>query len=96
MSPLGVFELLTQADFEILHIWPSEYTGFRAILTMGNKLTRSLAFVGDALSFIYRSGNQVRALVRRRDTPGSNPIMQAAKISGATDWIARRRLRNSP
>jgi SAM-dependent methyltransferase len=93
MSPLGVFELLTQADFDILHIWPGlGYSGFRAILSMGNKVTMPLTFLGDGLYFIYRCGNRIRNLARRREGWRTDSIADAARVSGATDWIARRRL----
>ena len=93
MSPLGVFELLTQADFEIMHIWPGQgYSGFRALLGMGNKATRPLTFLGDIMYFIYRSGNRIRNLAKRREKWMTDRIEDAAKVSGATDWIAKRRL----
>ncbi|MFB2976439.1 methyltransferase domain-containing protein [Microseira sp. BLCC-F43] len=97
MSPLGVFELLTQADFEIIHIWPGKgYSGFRAILNMGNKATRPLTFLGDLMYFIYNSGNRLRNLVKRRIHHNSQRgILDAARVAGATDWIARRRLDGS-
>jgi SAM-dependent methyltransferase len=92
MSPLGVFELLTQAGFDIMHIWPGQgYSGFRAILNMGNKATRPLTFLGDAMYFIYRFGNRIRNLVKGRDGWTTDTIADSARVSGATDWIARRR-----
>lgn len=92
MSPLGVFELLTQAEFEIMHIWPGQgYSGFRSILRMGNKATRPLTFLGDVMYFIYRSGNRIRNLVKRRGLEIKDGIADAARVAGATDWIARRR-----
>jgi SAM-dependent methyltransferase/uncharacterized protein YbaR (Trm112 family) len=93
MSPLGVFELLTQADFDVSHIWPGRgYSGFRAICRMGNKVTRPLAFVGDAMYFLYNTGNRLRDRVRHRSGGAQDSgISDAAKVAGATDWIARRR-----
>jgi SAM-dependent methyltransferase len=93
MSPLGVFELLTQAEFDVLHIWPGQgYSGFRAILSMGNKATRPLSFLGDVMYFVYRSGNRLRNLAKHRSSKMRNDgIVDAAKVAGATDWIARRR-----
>jgi SAM-dependent methyltransferase len=91
MSPLGVFENLTQARFEVSNIWPGQgYSGFRAILHMGNKATKPLTFVGDALYLIYRSGNRLRNLARRRKNWSLDRIEDAACVSGAIDWIARR------
>jgi SAM-dependent methyltransferase len=85
MSPLGVFELLTQANFDIEHIWPGEgYSGYRALLAMGNWATRSLIFVGQGLFAVYKLGHRLR---RSRSL---SDIEALAKIAGATDWIARR------
>ena len=88
MTPLGAFELLTQAGFDIHHIWPGRgYSGFRAMMKMGNKATQTLAFLGDAMYFIYNSGNRLRNLVKSHK---SADIAVAARVAGATDWIARR------
>ena len=90
MTPLGVYELLTQAELDIDHIWPGEgYSGFRAILNMGNKATRPLTFLGDVMHFIYKSGNRLRNLLRGKR---EDVIYDAARVAGATDWIARRPL----
>lgn len=92
MTPLGAFELLTQAKFEVLHIWPGHrYSGFRAIMDMGNRVTKALTFVGDALFLLYNSGNRLRDLVRPADS--RRYINDQAKVSGATDWIARKPLK---
>ena len=93
MSPLGVFELLSQADFDVIHIWPGKgYSGFRAILSMGNKATRPFSFLGDVMHFIYNTGNRLRNLVKRDlKNDSSRGIADAARVAGATDWIARRR-----
>ncbi len=93
MTPLGVFELLSQAEFDVINIWPGRgYSGFRAILSMGNKATRPLSFLGDVMYFIYKTGNCLRNLVKRdRQMDSSVGIADAARVAGATDWIARRR-----
>ena len=91
MTPLGVYELLTQANFEIKNIWPGKgYSGFRAILAMGNKVTRPLTFLGDAIYFMYASGNRLRNFAKRKNDWATESITDAARVSGATDWIARR------
>lgn len=91
MTPLGVYELLTQAQFDISSIWPGQgYSGFTAILAMGNKATRPLAFVGRALNLIYRSANKARNLARGRKNWQHDRIEDAARVAGATDWIATR------
>jgi SAM-dependent methyltransferase/uncharacterized protein YbaR (Trm112 family) len=93
MTPLGVHELLTQADFDVRHIWPSRgYSGFRSILRMGNKITRRLTLAGDLMFLIYNAGNGLRNRLKRREAGlMKSDIADAAKVSGATDWIAQRR-----
>lgn len=89
MSPLGIFELLTQAKLQPIHIWPGRgYSGFRAIMEMGNRATHSLTFVGDTLFLLYNWSNRVRDLIRP-STP-QRFINDQARVSGATDWIAMR------
>jgi hypothetical protein len=75
----------------VLNIWPGYgYNGFHAIMNMGNRATKSLTFVGDAVNFVYRFSNSLRDLVNRRQNWSTERIEDAARISGATDWIARR------
>lgn len=89
MSPLGVFELLTQAKLQPIHIWPGRgYSGFHAIMAMGNRATHSLTFVGDTLFLLYNWSNRVRDLIKPPAPRGF--ISDQARVSGATDWIARR------
>jgi len=88
MSPLGVFETLTQAHFDIVHIWPGRgYSGFRAIMDMGNKAARPLRFLGDIMYCIYTFGWRLRNLAKSIKSDG---IMEAARVSAAMDWIARK------
>lgn len=88
MSPLGVHELLIQAGLDPINIWPGKgYSGFRAIMSMGNKVTRPLTFLGDAIYLLYRAGNTLRNIIKRRN---NGDIADAARVSGATDWIAQR------
>jgi SAM-dependent methyltransferase/uncharacterized protein YbaR (Trm112 family) len=90
MTPLGAYELLTQAGFEIEHLWPGHgYSGYRSLMTMGNKVTKSLVWAGDLLYLLYRTGNRVRDCVRRGAKPARQDVLDAAKVAGATDWIAR-------
>lgn len=89
MSPLGVFEFLTQAGFEIDHIWPGEgYSGFKAIMAMGNRVTGRLAWLGEGIYRLYRSSNALRTRLRPRE--GTSEIAEAATVAGAIDWIARK------
>jgi len=91
MSPLGVFEILTQAGFVANNIWPgSGYSGYRAIFAMGNKITIPLTFVGDAVFFAYRMGNKLKHLVARSPNWPIDRIDEIARVAGATDWIATK------
>jgi ubiquinone/menaquinone biosynthesis C-methylase UbiE/uncharacterized protein YbaR (Trm112 family) len=93
MSPLGAFELLKQADFEILYIWPGQnYSGFHAMMNMSNKVLKSLQFIGHGTYLLYKAGNQVRDLIKKSQSETSNTIMDNGKIAGAVDWIAKRPL----
>jgi SAM-dependent methyltransferase/uncharacterized protein YbaR (Trm112 family) len=91
MSPLGVYENLTQAGFVAKNIWPGQgYSGFRAIMNMGNKITMPMAFMGDVVYFAYRAGNKLRNLVKRRPNWSVDSIEDLARVAGATDWIAQK------
>ena len=66
MSVLGVIELLTQAGLEIKYVCAErDYSGYRSLFTMGNKLTKNIVLVGDAAYFIYKLGNRIKASARR-------------------------------
>lgn len=82
LSPLGAFELLRRADFEVLNIWPGKgYHGFGAIMRMGSRVTSMTAKVGDAIYWLYRTQYRLK---------GGMTIEQAARVAGAIDWIARK------
>lgn len=87
MTPLGVFEMLAQAELEAKYIWPGRgYSGFHAIMMMGNKATKSTAILGKLNTAIYRGGNRLRNALRPRHD--INQIDDDARCSGSTDWIA--------
>ena len=87
MSVLGAFEFLTQAGYEVDHVWPGKgYSGYRALMTMGNRATQRTVFLGEALHSLYRFSNNLRA--RLKGVPRS--IVDDARVAGATDWIAHR------
>jgi hypothetical protein len=65
-------------------------------MVLGNKVTRPLAFVGDALFFLYKTGFRLRNLARRGATESKPMIADLARIAGATDWIARRKAEGTP
>ena len=87
MTPLGVFEMLAQAELEARYVWPGRgYSGFHAIMMMGNKATRSTAILGKLNTAIYRGGNRLRNTFRPRHD--LKQIDDDARCSGSTDWIA--------
>ena len=87
MTPLGVFEMLAQAELEAKYVWPGRgYSGFHAMMMMGNKATRKTAILGKLNTAIYRGGNRLRNALRPRDD--INQIDDDARCSGSTDWIA--------
>jgi ubiquinone/menaquinone biosynthesis C-methylase UbiE len=92
MSPLGVIELLTQASFEILHVWPARgWSGYRALMVMGSRLTQALSFVGTGIGVLSRSwlglANSTKRLLGREVR---REIVEDARVAGAIAWIARR------
>jgi len=93
MTPMGVFETLTQAEFDIDYIWPGwGYGGYRATVAMGNRFTKPLAFLGQLMHLHYQSGNRLRDLAKRllrREV--ADGILDDARVAGAIDWIATRR-----
>jgi SAM-dependent methyltransferase len=92
MSPLGVIELLTQARFEILHVWPGRgWSGYSALMAMGNRLTQALSFAGNGTYLLFRSWARIANVTRRllgREV--EREILADAKVAGAIAWIARR------
>lgn len=83
MTPLGVFETLTEAGLTPEYIWPGHnYSGFRAIMAMANRATAKVAFLGDMMYAGYNLTNSMR----KRD----DALEKAARVAGATDWIARK------
>ena len=92
MSPLGVIELLTQAPFEILHVWPGRgWSGYCALMAMGNRLTQALSFAGSGTYLLFRSWSRFANFTKRllgREV--EREILADAKVAGAIAWIARR------
>jgi SAM-dependent methyltransferase len=87
MTPLGAYENLVQAGLNPIHIWPGQgYHGFGAIMRMGNKATKSIAFAGSVINAVYRMGNSARNLVKNQP----ERLLDTAKVAGAVDWIAQK------
>jgi len=99
LSPLGASELLLQAGFEIEAIWPGR--GYHAFKSLPRMVFRSPFSAINPLirlaHVVYRIQNQVLAQAKRwTGRSVSRPIVKAALIAGATDWIARRPLAEAP
>ncbi|MCK5890027.1 MAG: methyltransferase domain-containing protein [Methylococcales bacterium] len=91
ISPLGVIEMLTQADFKIENVWPGRgYSGYFAMAVMGNQFTNALRWVGKIMHFTFRLGYKIKSMIRKHDNPKFADILNRAKVAGAIDWIAQR------
>lgn len=91
MTPLGVYENIVQAGLTPINIWPGKgYSGFRAIMSMGNKVTKPITLLGDLVYFAYRSGNKLRNVAKGRAGWSVDLIEDSARVAGATDWIAKK------
>lgn len=91
MTPLGVIELLHQADFEIECIWPGQgYSGYKAMLLMGSRLTKAFLWLGKAMYMLYRTEHELKSWLKGMKEGSPVDILNRAKVAGAIDWIARR------
>lgn len=91
MTPLGVFELLTQSDFDVTYIWPGEnYSGFKSLMDMSNKTIKSIKFIGNGLDLLYKKANQLRTIIKRDEQNKLGYIHDNSKVAGAIGWIAKR------
>lgn len=91
MTPLGVIEILKQAEFQIEYVWPGRgYSGFYAILEMCSRFTKKITWIGKGLYMLYRAEHKVKEKLRTKNNPKFFDICNRAKVAGATDWIAYR------
>jgi SAM-dependent methyltransferase len=92
MTPNGTWQMLTLAGLQPLFIWPEhDWTGFRAVLKMGNKATNAVAFLGTMMNSFYLSPDWLRFLLHNRRFPGRGDLYQTrANVAGAIAWIAIR------
>jgi ubiquinone/menaquinone biosynthesis C-methylase UbiE len=92
MTPLGVYELLVQAGFKPLFIWPERnYSGYQAMMAMGNRFAQSFKLFGNFVYQGYRLSNLVRNRLNRlrgREIPADE--LDTARVAGAIFWIATR------
>jgi SAM-dependent methyltransferase len=94
LSPLGAVQLLLQAGFEPLNVWPGRgYTGFRALGEMAfaralEPLGRTLGAAMQGLYGAQLLAGRLRRRVLRK--PQGDPLLRRFEVAGATDWVARR------
>jgi SAM-dependent methyltransferase len=89
-SPLAVMELMRIGGFEDFLVSPG-WSGYRAMLRMGNALTRRLGVLGAGLDWGYRSTDRLRN--RLSSLRGKQPTPMArvrATVAGAMTWVATR------
>lgn len=92
ISPNGAAALLLQAGFSPQAIWPAQgYSGYKALMKMGNRGTKAIAFLG---TLMHRYSTLFYDIKRRtRGDAGYTDQAYLADIAitaGATDWIAKK------
>lgn len=94
MSPLGVIEHLTQANIKIKHVWPeSDWSGYEALMVMGNHFTQAFSYFGKATYAYYQLGNHLKTLLKkllRHSSLEHPPIWKQAQLAGSIAWIANK------
>jgi SAM-dependent methyltransferase len=92
VSPNGAAALLLQAGFRPRAIWPSyRYSGYLALLRMGNRATRLLGPAGLLVQRYSAAFYGLKRLLRgSRAYPPRAHLADLAITAGATDWIAQK------
>ncbi len=90
MTPAGVDRMLRLAGFAPRLIWPEiRWSGFRAIMEMGNKVTRFLRGLSWLIYGVYLAPKVAQHLIRARRWPAWDDLYHpVANIAGAVAWIA--------
>lgn len=91
-SPNGAAALLLQAGFEIEAVWPSHnYSGYMSLLSMGNKATRAVRFLGHAMNAYSRAFYGLKRRIKGPERYTSRDLAADLAITaGAVDWTARK------
>lgn len=91
-TPNGVFMSLTLAGLKPSHIWPEkDWSGFRAILKMGNKATNAVAFLGGLMNWFYLAPKRMQHwLGLGQGTDDKSLYFPRGQVAGAIAWIARK------
>lgn len=92
MTPWGVHMTLRLAGLSPLFIWPEDgWSGFRAMLEMGNKATRPLRPLSALMNAWYRAPKAAQHRLRhRRPATPQDMIRPIATMAGAIAWIAQK------
>ena len=92
ISPNGAAALLLQAGFEPIAIWPSEgYSGYKALLSMGNRATKTVRLLGRVMHGYSRMFFRLkRAILGAEKYTDGQMLADFAKTAGAIDWVARK------
>lgn len=92
MTPYGTYMTLSLAGFKPVQIWPeTRWSGFRAILDMGNKATRAVRGLSWLMYGWYLAPKAVQAWLRNRRKPNQQAlVLPIAQVAGAIAWIARK------
>lgn len=92
MTPYGVFMTLSLAGFRAIQIWPeTKWSGFRAMLEMGNKATRAIRGLSWLIYGWYLAPKAAQAWLRRGRKPDEQALLHPiAEMAGAIAWIARK------
>ncbi|MCF3972628.1 class I SAM-dependent methyltransferase [Paracoccus salsus] len=92
MTPFGIHMSLILAGLKPLYIWPeTAWSGFVAIMQMGNKATKPLSFLGRIMNAWYLAPKAAQAALRNRRLPQpSDLILPRGIVSGAIAWIAQK------
>lgn len=90
MTPYGVYQTLSLAGLRPVFIWPEcEWSGFKAVLEMGNKATRAVQVLGRVMNGFYLSPKIAQHVLKHRSWPSNMDLIRPrAIVAGAIKWIA--------
>jgi ubiquinone/menaquinone biosynthesis C-methylase UbiE len=92
LTPLGIHETLRQSGMEIQAVWPEKnYTGYYAMMMMGNAGTQMTSAIGWLIGRWYYLSLRLRDIAKRRGwQSGQQLIHDNARISGTINFIATK------
>lgn len=92
MTPWGVHMTLRLGGLDPVCIWPEDgWSGFRALLEMGNRATRPLRPLAGLMNAWYRAPKRLQHRLRTGRAAAPQDIVRPiAALAGAIAWIARK------